>query len=298
MSELPESINSHSLSDLKTYQPKLKDSIDLILQKYMILMEDYQMLFLENIKINNAKYYKYLLFNGLKTISTVFSFILMYTKNLQTAYFHSEKSYYIYIEFVSQIDNQNHSFLQLSGKDASLFVYKKTIFDIDNNVKKDFICREKEKLDILNIFNGILFKLFNFNIDNEELLNQDNFKNNLKKINVKNFSILNSIVNLFTFKTFTLDNSIKYSKLVILFIELFISHLLIYLKENKDTLEKDEILIYLDVYLEILFNKLRKNKINEDNLKNINQFTIKEINNKTPKKFIDSLIDNNYKNTE
>jgi hypothetical protein len=287
MSELPESINSHSLNDPKIYNSKLKDSIDIILQKYVSLIEDYQNLFFENIKINNEKYYKYLLLNGIKTISTVFLFILMYTRSLPTTYFHTEKSYYIYIEFVSQIDNQNHSFLQLNGKDASLFVYKKTIFEIDNNIKKDFVCREKEKLDIINNFYGILLKLYNYNLEDEEFTSLEDYKSNLQKINQINFNILTQIVNLFSLKSFSQENNIKYSKLVLLFIDLFISHLIIYLKENKSSFEK------IEIYLEILFNKLRKNKINEENLKQLNQSNIKEIINKTPKKFIDNLIDIN-----
>ena len=287
MSELPESINSHSLNDPKIYHPKLKESIDIILQKYVSLIEDYQNLFFENIKINNEKYYKYLLLNGIKTISTVFLFILMYTRSLPTTYFHTEKSYYIYIEFVSQIDNQNHSFLQLNGKDASLFVYKKTIFEIDNNIKKDFVCREKEKLDIINNFYGILLKLYNYNLEDEEFTSLEDYKSNLQKINQINFNILTQIVNLFSLKSFSQENNIKYSKLVLLFIDLFISHLIIYLKENKSSFEK------IEIYLEILFNKLRKNKINEENLKQLNQSNIKEIINKTPKKFIDNLIDIN-----
>jgi hypothetical protein len=287
MSELPESINSHSLNDPKIYHPKLKESIDIILQKYISLIEDYQNLFFENIKISNEKYYKYLLLNGIKTISTVFLFILMYTRSLPTTYFHTEKSYYIYIEFVSQIDNQNHSFLQLNGKDASLFVYKKTIFEIDNNIKKDFVCKEKEKLDIISNFYGILLKLYNYNLEDEEFNCLEDYKSNLQKINQINFNILTQIVNLFSLKSFSQENNIKYSKLVLLFIDLFISHLIIYLKENKSSFEK------IEIYLEILFNKLRKNKINEENLKQLNQSNIKEIINKTPKKFIDNLIDIN-----
>ena len=287
MSELPESINSHSLNDPKIYHSKLKESIDIILQKYISLIEDYQNLFFENIKINNEKYYKYLLLNGIKTISTVFLFILMYTRSLPTTYFHTEKSYYIYIEFVSQIDNQNHSFLQLNGKDASLFVYKKTIFEIDNNIKKDFVCKEKEKLDIVNNFYGILLKLYNYNLEDEEFNSLEDYKSNLQKINQINFNILTQIVNFFSLKSFSQENNIKYSKLVLLFIDLFISFLIIYLKENKSFFEK------IEIYLEILFNKLRKNKINEENLKQLNQCNIKEIINKTPKKFIDNLIDIN-----
>ena len=295
MSELPNYINCYSLSSLDIYKVKLKESIDIILEKFFYLIYNYNNLFFENIKINDKKYFKYLLLNGLKTVSTVFIFILMYTRNLEAAYFYSEKSYYIYIEFVSQIDNHNHSYLQLNGKDASLFVYKKTIFEIDNNIKKDYICKEKDKLDILNYFFGILLKLFNFYYQ-EELQEdiQENLKEDLQedlkkyKVNLENnkkdnLNILNSIITLFSLKSFSLENNIKYTKLVIEFIDLFLSHLFIYFKESKNKMEK------IQIYLDALLIKLKKCKINNDNLDKIKRLNIKDIINKTPKKFIESL---------
>ena len=59
-----------------------------------------------------------------------------------------------------------------ASKDASLFVYKKTIFEINNDIRKDYIIDtiSKKKLDELNklstIFNNIIFNL----IDNYTLL--------------------------------------------------------------------------------------------------------------------------------
>ena len=58
----------------------------------------------------------------------------MYTKNIELTMFHSKKALYYYIEFIGQISDVSvhHSYLQLNSKDATLFVYKKTIYDINN----------------------------------------------------------------------------------------------------------------------------------------------------------------------
>jgi lipopolysaccharide export LptBFGC system permease protein LptF len=61
---------------------------------------------------------------------------LYYTKNLDLAFYHSQKAYYFYIEFIEQISDDNVTFLQLSSKDATTFVYKKTIYEINNDYKK------------------------------------------------------------------------------------------------------------------------------------------------------------------
>ena len=45
----------------------------------------------------------------------------------------------------------SHSFLQLNSKDAILFVYKKTIFDINNDYRKNYKLTEQET-ELFNIF--------------------------------------------------------------------------------------------------------------------------------------------------
>ena len=81
---------------------------------------------------------------------------------MNLAVHHCNKSLCFYVEFIGQIGDDNHSFLQLNSNDASLFVYKKTIFDINNEYRKNFVLTEedKKKNDIfylsINIYNYIL----------------------------------------------------------------------------------------------------------------------------------------------
>jgi len=92
----------------------------------------------ENILTNNTKLKVYIIVKGMEMINNIFNIMLFYTKNLDFTIYHIKKSYCYYIEFIEQIDNDN-SILKLTVKDAILFVYKKTIFDIDDIVKKPLI---------------------------------------------------------------------------------------------------------------------------------------------------------------
>ena len=64
---------------------------------------------------------------------------LYFTKNLDLSFYHSQKAYYFYIEFIEQISDENVIFLQLSSRDAILFVYKKTIYEINQDYKKNML---------------------------------------------------------------------------------------------------------------------------------------------------------------
>ena len=66
----------------------------------------------------------------------VFRLILLYTFNLDAAYYHANRAVDYYIEFIGQIGDNNHS-LKSNSKDASLFVYKKTIFEISTDSRKE-----------------------------------------------------------------------------------------------------------------------------------------------------------------
>jgi hypothetical protein len=60
---------------------------------------------------------------------------------------------------MGQVGNENHSFLQLNSKDASLFVYKKTIFDINNEYRKQFEELEENTKIIENV--NLLITIYN-----------------------------------------------------------------------------------------------------------------------------------------
>ena len=55
------------------------------------------------------------------------------------------------MEFISQIGNDTHTYLQLGTRDALLFVYKKSIFEFGSEHREQKILSKKYKF-ILNIF--------------------------------------------------------------------------------------------------------------------------------------------------
>ena len=98
--------------------------------------------FLDHIKkhvlIQNQSYFIFVIERGLETISHIFLFLFMYTKNFDLTMHHCKKSFFYYIEFIGQIGDDNHTYLQLSSKDAALFVLKKTIFEINHKHRQHF----------------------------------------------------------------------------------------------------------------------------------------------------------------
>ena len=151
-------ISQYSLYTIENYKSCIINSITDILDKYNLLIIEYFKLNIKDIK--NIR--------GLNTISQVFEIMLYYTKNLDMTYYHSQKAFYFYGEFINQIiDDPNY--LQLSSKDATLFVYKKTIFDINLHIQQTsnlIIELDKHKLDILNIYIIILKTICEITVPN------------------------------------------------------------------------------------------------------------------------------------
>ena len=127
-----------SLQNLDNYKDQYSNTTAEIFSKYKGLITEYFIQCIDSIYIKNTSYYKYILIKGVETLTHVFKFLLLYTKNLSLTYIHCQKSLYYYVEFICQIGEDTHSFLQLNAKDASLFVYKKTIFDINNEYRKEY----------------------------------------------------------------------------------------------------------------------------------------------------------------
>ena len=80
---------------------------------------------------------------------------------------------YYYIEFMCQIGDSSHSFLRLNSKDATLFVYKKTIFEMNNENMKSQICilgtcNISDNINILtDIYNkNIIYYINKFHTEN------------------------------------------------------------------------------------------------------------------------------------
>jgi hypothetical protein len=130
--------NSHFiLYDISNYKGVINNSVSEILNKFVSVMIEYMRFISEKITMKTKTYYCFIFERGIETLIHVFSIIFYYTKNLELTVYHTQKAYYFYIEFIVQMSDDNVSFLQLSSRDAILFVYKKTIFDVNNEYKKN-----------------------------------------------------------------------------------------------------------------------------------------------------------------
>lgn len=164
-----------NLYDIKNYEKRiyLKSSYSYV-SRFVDLLNEYLLHSYENIKIRDKHLYNFVLIRGIDTLRHIFLYLLMYTRNINLTYHHCNKAYLYYIEFISQIGEENCSFLQLNSKDAALFVYKKTIYEINNNVKKNFSQNKHEKQcietvkNIIEIYN-LLIKISIYHLDEIEI---------------------------------------------------------------------------------------------------------------------------------
>ena len=153
--------SNYSLHNKENYKPKLETTINEIMDKYSKLVIEYLFFIIENLNNKNVNYSKFIIIRGLKTISHVFSKLLFYSNNLDMTYFHSQKSFYFYVEFIGQISEDQHSFLHLSSKDASIFVYKKTIFEINDEIIKNSSQNSHHQLfDLFDYYSFIIITFF------------------------------------------------------------------------------------------------------------------------------------------
>ena len=184
----PQTNFRYSLHNTENYKTSMQYSASEILNKYNLLIIEYLNFIIESINVKNNAYNKFVILRGLKTITHVFNIILYYTKNLDVAYYHSQKSFYFYIEFIGQISEDQHTFLQLNSRDAMMFVYKKTIYEINNEIKKQLVYPTADvsaKLDTLNMNITILTKIISYMVNGFDFLKEnkkDTFKLFIKKI--------------------------------------------------------------------------------------------------------------------
>ena len=164
--------NNYSIINNTSYKENINYNVENILESYLnIVTEYFKHLEDSDFNIYNC-YYKYIIINGINCINNIFKILLLYTNNAELVLYNTEKSFIYYIEFITQIGNENNNFLQLNSKDATLFVYKKTIFDINNDIKKEFSIKKnnREKLDNINNYiilsQKIIAEFININDDN------------------------------------------------------------------------------------------------------------------------------------
>jgi len=169
-------MHENDLHKIENYNNIIYENEDEIYLKYSNIIIQYLLLGIEKIKNHNPEYIKYILIKGMFTVSYVFKMLLMYTCNLQLTYHQCQKSYSYYTEFIGQIGDESVTYLQLNSKDAALFVYKKTIFDISSELKKKYTENDVNEKKNKNISTMIV--MYNKLLETEiTLLNSDQLKN-------------------------------------------------------------------------------------------------------------------------
>jgi len=221
--------NNYSLNNLENYKKNIDNEISEITEKYYQLLLEYFKFIIENIKIKNTDFSRFIIERGLDTITNVFNNLLYYTRNIDLTFFHCQKSFYFYVEFVGQISEDEKMFLQLTSRDATTYVYKKTIFEINNeyrkNINENTSQETNNKLKFINNYVNI-YKTFIYKIiHNENFIENtsyiENFdkiceKINKLKITKENIAILNNILdNMY----FTINDLEYYFDLIQIFIK-------------------------------------------------------------------------------
>jgi len=246
---------NYSLHNVGNFKKVLDNNINEVINKYNELLIEYLKFIIDNIKIKNIIYLKFIIIRGLETITSVFHHLIYYTNNLHLTFFHCQKSFYYYVEFIDQISDEQNVYLQLSSKDAVTYVYKKTIYDLNNEqIKNNVSNNESEnkyvKINIyVKIFKSILIKVIDCDIDSLLLINEKektNYIEKFKKIYTKFNNLPFTEEQLFTFYAFIniLITKVNNSKK-------FLDILLIYTKKlqnNSQNLNKLNNKIYLEIF--------------------------------------------------
>jgi len=262
----------YSLNNVENYKTVLNYSVNDILNKHNLLIIEYFKFITEKVNLKNNACNKFIIIRGLETVSHVFNNILYYTKNIDLAFYHGQKAFYFYVEFIEQISDDQHTFLQLNSRDASMFVYKKTIFDINNEYRKNMDIESTSKhysehFDILQIHTNIFKAILSF------LIHKCNFSSNEKNLFINN--VINKSNPIFD-KISNLKSNKNIFNIVIIFIE----------QLNKD-IESEK---YIEI-IELFLKKIQKGKIFE--LKLMEKFyhpLFDEKLEETPEKFISWLL--------
>lgn len=145
-----------------------------IFNGFMEMTSNFLLHLSDKVYIRNEEYHRYIIVQGMNTMLHIFTQLFMYTRNIELTLLYLEKAYCFYVEFISQISDENNSYLKLTCKDAILFVYKKTIFDVNQEYRKAFelSVEESEYFGKLNKLTGefnrlIINCIFNLSINND-----------------------------------------------------------------------------------------------------------------------------------
>lgn len=153
----------HSLNNVENYKPKLVDTATIVIEKYVTILCEYFNLITKSDDINPSSIIQFVIVRGIQTITHIFNIIMYYCKNVDLAYHHCQNGFLFYVEFVGQITDDKNTFLQLGSRDAIFFVYKKTIYEINQEYRANMVRvlddAEKEKYEKIETMTKVFQKI-------------------------------------------------------------------------------------------------------------------------------------------
>ena len=237
----------------------ISENIIEILTKYLLTINNFNKFFFTNITLyKNNKLLENLYIKGIILINNIFNISLLYLDSLVDIYNLCEKGYIYFIEFINQINitnsSENNSF-ELTLKDAIIFSYKKTIFNIETTINTDISEFNNFKH---NIINEIIIIINNLSF----ILNKNTYKHFNSDTNINEF-INSSTLSLSKFikKIFnSLDINTKISTIDYKIVHKLknINSTLLYINNvcyNNDTLYDDEVSKNILHFIEKFINK-------------------------------------------
>lgn len=162
----------------------------------------------EDINVVELNKFMFILEKGIETITNVYKTMLLYTRNIELAEYHTEKAGVYYIEFISQIIGSD-----INVRESVLFVYKKTIFEINNDCKKRVVISAEQNIYFSILEETTMFfhdfiksilsektieknKIIITGILNEKMIEYSkklNFSNDLTDVRMSKLKFLNSL---------------------------------------------------------------------------------------------------------
>ncbi len=158
--------NKFSLSNTNDYKHEIEFDVKDAVTMYNELVIEYCHFIKDNIK--DKKCDMFIINRGLDTLTYVFKFVILYTKNLEYVYCYTQKAFYYYVEFICQTSEMEKLFLQMTSRDAVTYVYKKTICELNKTFVNSEIPHSSNTTEKINIIDEhlILYKTITIKILN------------------------------------------------------------------------------------------------------------------------------------
>ena len=173
-------MNNYDADNIEIYKETFNCDIEIAFFKYTNIIEDF---FIGSKKFEKYEHYRYILIKGIENIYHVFNMLLFYSKNIDFTHYHSQRTFLYYCEFVEQVKDDNNNLLNLSIKDATMFIYKKILYSVKKNVHSISDIEEKNILTldkIIMLYNNLLSNSIISNNHSIDLFNKSIVKNIFK----------------------------------------------------------------------------------------------------------------------